>query len=51
VPEEFAVIGVDNDDLLCNLWDPLLISAEPDSERIGYEAAELLDGMMKGFRS
>lgn len=49
VPEEIAVIGVDNDDVLCNLCDPPLTSIEPDAERIGYEAAELLESMMKGI--
>jgi len=50
VPEELAVIGVDNDDVLCGLCDPPLTSIEPAAERIGYEAAALLDRMMKGAR-
>lgn len=50
VPEQVAVIGVDNDDVLCSLCDPPLTSIEPDAERIGYQAAELLDRMMKGAR-
>lgn len=48
VPEELAVMGVDNDDVLCNLCEPPLSSIEPDTERLGYEAAALLDRMMKG---
>jgi LacI family transcriptional regulator len=48
VPEEVAVIGVDNDDLLCALSDPPLSSIRPDSERTGYQAAALLDAMMAG---
>jgi LacI family transcriptional regulator len=48
VPEEVAVIGVDNDELLCELSDPPLSSVAPDVERIGYQAAELLDRMMDG---
>jgi len=48
VPEEVAVIGVDNDDVLCSLCEPQLSSIEPDTERLGYEAAALLDRMMKG---
>lgn len=47
-PEEVAVIGVDNDDVLCNLSDPPLSSVVPDTERIGYEAAILLAQMMEG---
>jgi LacI family transcriptional regulator len=46
VPEDVAVIGVDNDDVLCNLCDPPLSSIEPDTERMGYEAAAVLDRMM-----
>jgi LacI family transcriptional regulator len=48
VPEEIAVIGVDNDELLCDLSSPPLSSVAPDTERIGYQAAELLDRMMDG---
>jgi LacI family transcriptional regulator len=48
VPEQVAVIGADNDDLLCNLSDPPLTSVIPNSHRAGYEAAGLLDRMMSG---
>ena len=50
VPEEVAVMGVDNDDVLCSLCDPPLTSIEPDTERLGYESAALLDAMMSGER-
>ncbi len=50
VPEEIAVIGVDNDEVLCNLSEPPLSSVVPDTERIGYEAAVLLARMMAGER-
>ncbi len=50
-PEEIAVIGVDNDDVLCNLSDPPLSSVVPDTERIGYQAAVLLDQMMAGSKT
>ena len=46
VPAEVAVIGVDNDTLLCNYSDPTLTSIEPDFEREGYEAAKELDRML-----
>jgi LacI family transcriptional regulator len=48
VPEEVAVIGVDDDALLCELCDPPLSSVVPNPERIGYEAAALLDRLMAG---
>jgi LacI family transcriptional regulator len=46
VPEEVAVIGVDNDEILCELCNPPLSSVAPDPEHIGYKAAELLDALM-----
>jgi len=48
VPEEVAVVGVDNDEVLCELSDPPLTSVVPDSARIGYDAAVLLDALMTG---
>jgi LacI family transcriptional regulator len=51
VPDEVAVIGVDNDELLCELADPPLSSVVPDAYRAGYEAAQLLDRWMNGKRT
>jgi LacI family transcriptional regulator len=48
VPEQIAVIGVDNDEMLCELSDPPLSSVSLDTERIGYEAAAMLDQMLAG---
>ena len=48
VPDEVAVIGVDNDEPLCEVADPGLSSVWPDHHRVGYEAAALLDKMMRG---
>ncbi|MEY2429460.1 MAG: LacI family transcriptional regulator [Verrucomicrobiota bacterium] len=48
VPDEVAVIGVDNEAELCDLSDPPLSSVIPNTERIGYGAAALLDRMMAG---
>jgi LacI family transcriptional regulator len=48
VPEELAVIGVDNDCLLCNLASPPLSSVIPDAPRAGYLAAGLLDHLLAG---
>jgi LacI family transcriptional regulator len=48
VPEGVAVIGVDDDAVLCNLCHPPLSSVVPNPERVGYEAAGLLDRMMAG---
>lgn len=46
VPDEVAILGVDNDELECSLASPPLSSIAIPSERIGYEAARLLDRMM-----
>lgn len=48
VPEEIAVIGVDDDRLLCELCHPPLSSVTPNTHRTGYEAAALLNRMMSG---
>jgi LacI family transcriptional regulator len=48
VPEEVAVIGVDNDELLCGLCNPPLSSVIPNPKQIGYEAAAWLDRIMAG---
>lgn len=48
VPEQVAVLGVDNDELLCGLCNPPLSSVILDLEQIGYEAAAWLDKIMQG---
>ena len=48
VPEQVAVIGVDNDEAICELTQPPLSSVAVNTEKAGYEAAELLDKMMNG---
>jgi len=48
IPDDIAVIGVDNDDLICDLCDPPLSSVALNVEKAGYEAAELLDKLMNG---
>lgn len=48
VPEEVAVVGVDNEELACNMALPPLSSVIPDAYRVGYEAAAMLDDLIKG---
>jgi LacI family transcriptional regulator len=50
VPDDVAVLGVDNDDLLCDLCEPPMSSVILNPHRTGYEAAALLDRMMLGQR-
>jgi LacI family transcriptional regulator len=46
VPEDVAVIGVDNDPMICDIGDPPLTSVALNVEAAGYEAAKLLDQMI-----
>lgn len=48
VPDEVAVLGVDNDELVCDLCDPPLSSVVPDTDQTGYMAAQLLAKLMSG---
>ncbi len=48
VPDEVAVLGVDNDELFCRLASPPLTSIALNSKRMGFLAAALLDRMMAG---
>jgi len=46
VPEEVAVLGVDDDELICELCDPPLSSVLLNARRTGYEAAAILSNLM-----
>lgn len=48
VPDQVAVVGIDNDDVICPLCSPPLTSVEPNTHRIGYEAASMLERLMCG---
>jgi LacI family transcriptional regulator len=48
LPEELAVLGVDNDELLCRLASPPMSSIDLNTRAIGERAAEVLDQMMMG---
>ena len=47
VPEEIAVLGVDNDELMCNLSSPSLSSIELDFEAAGFAAAKHLHELIQ----
>ncbi len=51
VPNEIAVIGVDNDEILCELAVPPLTSVDPAPDSIGFRAAELLADLLAGNRA
>lgn len=48
IPDQVAVIGVDDDKILCELSFPPLSSVAFNTEKAGYEAAEMLDKLMTG---
>ena len=48
VPEEVAVVGVGDDESLCEMSSPPLSSVHIAAAKIGYEAASLLDHLMGG---
>lgn len=48
VPDEIAVIGVDDDQPLCEVCDPPLSSVRAGHELVGYRAAALLADLMRG---
>lgn len=48
VPDDVAILGVDNDEMICLPNDPPLSSIALDFENAGFQAASLLDKIMKG---
>jgi LacI family transcriptional regulator len=47
VPDQVAIIGVDNDPTLCELATPPLTSIDPNAAKVGYEAAALLHRLIE----
>jgi LacI family transcriptional regulator len=48
IPEDVAILGVDDDDLHCQMTRPPLSSIVVPAQQIGYEAAALLDRLLAG---
>ena len=48
VPEQVALIGVENDEFVCNCSRPSLTSIQPANREVGYRAAVELDRLMRG---
>lgn len=48
IPDDVAILGVDNDELTCCFTSPEISSIDPDARAIGRAAAETLDVMMNG---
>lgn len=47
IPEEIAILGVDNDEIICSLSDPPLSSVSLNIVKGGYEAAQLIDKLIR----
>lgn len=50
VPHDVAVIGVDDDEFVCELCEPPLSSVAHAARSVGHEAARLLDRLMRPTR-
>jgi len=48
VPDQVAIIGVNNDEFLCESAWPPLSSVSADFVRVGYAAAKMLDRLLQG---
>jgi LacI family transcriptional regulator len=48
IPDDVAVIGMDNDEVTCDYSVPTLTSVSRNSERVGWETSALLDRLMEG---
>lgn len=48
VPNEIAVLGVDDDHMLCSFTTPKISSVDPNAFGVGWAAAEALDRLMRG---
>lgn len=47
VPNDLPVVGVDNDEIICESTLPAITSIQPDFQRCGYLAAELLNKVLR----
>ena len=47
IPDEVAILGADDDELVCNFSDPPLSSIDQNAYGIGYAAAETLQSMLQ----
>jgi LacI family transcriptional regulator len=48
IPEEIAIVGVDDDEFLCESTTPPLSSVSIQADRVGMEAARTLDDLLAG---
>jgi LacI family transcriptional regulator len=51
IPDEMAILGVNNDNAICNICDPPLSSIAFNFKKAGYDAARFLDKMISGHET
>jgi len=51
IPDDLAVLGVDNDETLCELSTPSISSVALDTDTIGYEGAAMLHALLRKRRA
>ena len=51
IPDEVAILGVDNDPVYCMFGSPRISSIDPNAEALGFAAAEMLHGRLSSRRS
>jgi LacI family transcriptional regulator len=51
IPEDVAILGVDNDVLLTDMVRPTLSSIKPGAFTVGFEAARTLAGLLQGAKA
>jgi LacI family transcriptional regulator len=51
IPDEIAILGINNDNAICNICDPPLSSITLNFKKAGYNAAKLLDKMISGHET
>lgn len=47
VPEEVAILGVDNDEFICDLYDPPMSSIDQEPENVGFKVAQVVKDIIK----
>ena len=50
IPKHVAILGFDNDELICETCSPTLSSISADISSLGYEGAKQLDRLMAGHK-
>lgn len=51
IPKQIGIIGIDNEEYICDNVIPPLTSIEPDYEGAGYRAGELLNEFLNGDKT